>query len=59
VFFRPTASFISTNAYGAPTLWQSRTFYTLGGISGSISYNCIHRQINDGVDAVNGYETYT
>jgi RHS repeat-associated protein len=59
VFFRPVASYISTNAYGAPTLWQSRTYYSLGGISSGISYNYVHSQVNDAVDTVNGFETYT
>jgi len=58
VFFRPTASYISTNAYGSPTLWQSRTYYSLGGISNGVSYNFVHSQVNDAVDSVNGYETY-
>jgi RHS repeat-associated protein len=59
VFFRPTASYISTNAYGPPTLWQARTYYTLGGVTNGVSYNCVHRQVNDAVDPANGYETYT
>ncbi len=57
-FFRPIASYISTNSYASPTLWQTRTFYSLGGISGGVSYNFIHSQVNDAVDAVNGFETY-
>ena len=59
VFFRPTASYISTNSYGPPTLWQSRTYYSLGGISNGISLNSVHSQVNDAVDPVNGYETYS
>ena len=59
VFFRPVASYISTDAYGAPSLWQSKISYSLGGITGGISYNYIHKQINDAVDTANGFETYT
>jgi RHS repeat-associated protein len=59
VFFRPTASYISTNAYGSPVLWKTKTSYALGGISGGISSNYVHKQVNDAVDTVNGFETYT
>ena len=59
VFFRPVASFISTNSYTLPTLWQTRTYYSLGGISNGISYNFVRSQVNDAVDAVNGFETYS
>jgi len=58
VFFRSTGSYISTNAYGTPNLWRTRTYYSQGGISNGISLNYFHSQINDGVDPVNGYETY-
>jgi RHS repeat-associated protein len=58
-FFRNTGTYISTNANGAPTLWKARTDYTLGGVSGGVSSNCVHKQENDGIDAVNGHETFT
>lgn len=57
-FFRPTASYISTNAFGPPTLWQTRTYYILGGVSNGISANVVHSQIND-ASTVNGHDTYT
>lgn len=59
VFLRPIASYISTNAFGSPSLWQSRTYYTLGGIVNGISSNGICSQVNDAVDPVNGYQTFT
>jgi RHS repeat-associated protein len=58
-FFRLTASYISTNSYGPPTLWQSRTTYSLGGISGGVSHNYVFSQVNNAVDEVNGYQSYT
>jgi len=58
VLYRSTASYISTNAYGPPTLWKTKTSYSLGGVSGGISYNYVHKQVNDATDA-NGFETYT
>ena len=57
-FYRSTATYISTSAYGAPTLWKTKTSYSLGGISGGVSYNYVHKQANDATDA-NGFETYT
>jgi RHS repeat-associated protein len=59
VFYRPTASYISTSAYGAPTLWKTKMSYSVGGISSGVSYNYIHKQVNDAVDTANGFETYT
>jgi RHS repeat-associated protein len=57
-FNRTVATYISTNAYGAASLWKSRIFYSSGGVSNGVSYNYIHKQVNDAVDLVNGYETY-
>src|SRR6185436_19360968 len=57
VFYRPVASYISTNVNGAPNLWKTKVDYTLGGISSGVSSNRIHKQVNDATDA-NGYETY-
>ncbi len=57
VFYRSTATYISTTAYGAPTLWKTKTSYSLGGIASGISYNYVHKQANDATDA-NGFETY-
>lgn len=59
VFFRPTAAYVSTNAYGAPTLWQTMTSYSQAGISNGLSYNYILNQVNNGVDPINGFITYT
>jgi RHS repeat-associated protein len=58
VLYRPTVSYISTNAYGTPTLWKTKTSYTIGGVVSGISSNCIHKQVNDATDA-NGYETFS
>jgi len=57
VFYRSTATYISTNAYGAPTLWKTKTSYSFGGVTGGTSYNFVHKQVNDATDA-NGFETY-
>lgn len=59
VLYRSTASYISTTPYGAPTLWKTKTSYSLAGISGGISQNYVHKQANDAVDTANGFETYT
>ena len=59
VFFRPTANYISTNSYGPPVLWQSFTTYSLAGISAGISHNYVFSQVNNAVDEVNGFQTYT
>jgi YD repeat-containing protein len=58
VFYRTKETYISTNAYGAPTLWRTRMDYNLGGLSGGISYNYIRKRVFDGVDTTNGYEAY-
>lgn len=58
VFFRPVASYISTTAYGAPTLWRAKLEYNLGGIQNGISYNYVRKRVYDAVDLVNGHETY-
>jgi RHS repeat-associated protein len=58
VLYRSTASYISTTAYGAPTLWKTKMSYSLGGISSGVSQNYVHKQVNDATDA-NGFETYT
>jgi RHS repeat-associated protein len=58
-FFRPTASYISTNANGPPVLWQTKMSYSLAGISNGISYNYTESQVNNAVDPVNGFVTYT
>jgi len=58
VFFRPIATYTSTNAYGSAMLWKAKMTYSLGGIIGGVSYNCIHKQANDAVDTLNGFETY-
>jgi len=57
-FFRTTASFISTNQYGPPVLWKSRSFYVQQGIISGYSSNYVHQQVNDAVDSANGFETY-
>jgi len=59
VFFRPVASYISTNAYGSPVLWRARFDYNLGGVSGGVSYNYVRKRVNDAVDAANGHETWS
>jgi RHS repeat-associated protein len=59
VFFRPTANYISTNSYGPPVLWQSFTTYSLGGISGGVSQNYVFSQVNNAVNEVSGFQTYT
>lgn len=59
VFFRPTATYISTNANGPPVLWQTKMTYILGGVSGGNSYNCTISQANNAVDPANGFVTYT
>jgi RHS repeat-associated protein len=58
VFFRPTETDISTNAFGATVLWKAKASYNLGGVGNSISTNYVHRQVNDATDA-NGLESYT
>lgn len=57
-FFRTTEVLVSTNANGAPVLWKSRTDYSLGGISGGLSYNFVRSRANDLTDS-NGLESYT
>ena len=57
VFYRPTASYISTNAYGPPVLWKSKISYSIAGISNGISYNYVLKQANNATDA-NGFATY-
>ncbi len=59
VLYRSTASYISTSPYAAPTLWKTKMSYSLGGISSGVSQNYVHKQVNDVVDTVNGFETYT
>lgn len=54
--FRPTNRF--HHLPGGSTIWQERLAYNLGGVSGGQSQNWVHRQVNDGVDAGNGLETY-
>lgn len=58
VFYRPRESYISTNAFGSPTLWQQKQDYNLGGIASGISYNYVRKRVNDAVDTVNGHESY-
>lgn len=63
VFFRETASYISTNAYGAPTLWKTKKEYAPGSITSSpgnpsISKNYTHTMQNNGLGLPNGFETY-
>jgi len=57
VFFRSTATYTSTNAYGAAVIWKSKTSYSLGGVTSGVSYNYVHKQVNDATDS-NGFETY-
>ncbi len=59
VFFRPTETSISTNAFGPAVLWRTRMGYNLGGIVGGNSQNCITNRMFDAVDLVNGQETFT
>lgn len=60
VFFRGTASYISTNtSSSAGFLWRSKTTYSMGPISNGITTNFMLNQLNDGVDPVNGLETFT
>lgn len=56
--YRSVATYISTTSNGVPNLWKSKTSYTLNGVSGGVSYNYVHKQVNDATDA-NGFETYT
>jgi RHS repeat-associated protein len=58
VFFRPTETWVSTNAAGTQFLWKEKFSYNLGGISTDVSYNYVRHRVNDEVDAVNGHETY-
>ena len=59
VFFHPTAVYISTTPYGAPTLWKTKISYSFGGMVDGVSQTYVRRQANDALDAANGYETYT
>jgi len=59
VFFRPTATYVNEQPNAEPTLWRTRTYYYLNGISGTTSNNKIHSQTYDPGDTVNGIETFT
>ncbi len=58
-FFRPVQISTSTVANGTASLWQEKFSYSLGGIVSGISQNYTRHQVYDGVDLVNGHETYT
>lgn len=59
VFFRSVATYISTNAFGAAVLWKTKTSYSVGGISGGTTANYVYKQVNDSVDPVNGFQSYS
>jgi len=59
VFYRSAVTYISTNSYGAPTLWKTKSSYSMGGIVSGTSSNFVRQQVNDAVDTANGFETYT
>lgn len=56
-FYRPTDRFLHLPS--GFTVWQERTEYNLGGVSGGISQNYVRSRSNDGVDVINGHEVYT
>ena len=59
VFYRPVATYISTNAFGVPVLWKTKDTYSSGGVINYVSYNYIYKQVNNVIDPVNGFESYT
>ena len=59
VFYRPKETWISTAPYGPTTLWREKVDYSLGGVGDGASANYVRTRINNGVDAINGHETYT
>jgi len=56
---RPTNSATSTAANGAATLTRSQHQYSLNGISGSTSFNCVHSLQNDPAASGGYHETWT
>lgn len=54
--WRPTDRYLHLPA--GPTIWQERLEYGLGGAAGGSSQNWLRRCVNDGVDPVNGLESY-
>jgi YD repeat-containing protein len=65
VLYRSIGTYISTTPNGAPTLWKAKMSYTLGGVSPTYgrqsmsSKNCVLKEVNNVLDAVNGFQTYT
>lgn len=60
VFFRPTNTFVSVTANGAPTLLRVKYQYVLGGLPSANSSNYVHISKNDPADTTAGFhESYT
>jgi YD repeat-containing protein len=59
VFFRTVETRVSTNASSGPTLWRTKTDYTLGGVGNGLSANFVRQRVFDPNDTSNGIESYT
>ncbi len=57
-FLRLVETDVSTTPYSAPSEWLARYNYGLG-MAGGVSTNFVRIRKNDGVDSVNGHETWT
>ncbi len=60
VFFRPTQTLVSTNSTSSPSLWRTKTDYSLLGTSPStgLTTNYIRQRTYDPNDTANGLEHY-
>ncbi len=57
-FFRLTETDKGTSPGAGLTLWVKKVTYNLGGVSTGTSANYVRLRVNDGVDSVNGIETW-